>query len=72
MDFPRGPVVKNPSANAGDMDLTPGPGRLHMPQGNQARVPQPLSQHSRACKPRPLGSRAATTEAGTPTACAPQ
>ena len=30
-DFPGGPVVKNPSANAGDMGLIPGPGRFHMP-----------------------------------------
>ena len=25
-DFPGGPVVKNPPANAGDMDLIPSPG----------------------------------------------
>ena len=29
-DFPGGPVVKNPPANAGDMSLIPGPGRSHM------------------------------------------
>ena len=33
-DFPGGPVVKNPSANAGDMGSIPGPGRSHMPQDN--------------------------------------
>ena len=32
--FPSGAVVKNPPANAGDTDLTPGPGRSHMPQSN--------------------------------------
>ena len=33
-DFPGGAVVKNPPANAGDMGLSPGPGRSHMPRGN--------------------------------------
>ena len=36
-DFPGGPVVKNPTATAGDMDSLPelpGPGRFHMPRGN--------------------------------------
>ena len=32
--FPGGTVVKNPPANAGDMGLSPGPGRSHMPQSN--------------------------------------
>ena len=32
--FPGGAVVKNLPANAGDMDLSPGPGRSHMPQSN--------------------------------------
>ena len=30
-DFPGGPVVKNPPANAGDTGSIPGPGRLHIP-----------------------------------------
>ena len=30
--FPGGAVVKNLSANAGDMGLSPGPGRSHMPR----------------------------------------
>ena len=34
MGFPGGSVVKNPPANAGDMGLTPGPGRFHMLQGS--------------------------------------
>ena len=33
-DFPAGPVVKNPPANAGDMGSIPGPGRCHTPRGN--------------------------------------
>ena len=33
-DFPSGPVVKNPPANARDTGSTPGPGRFHMQQGN--------------------------------------
>ena len=33
-DFPHGPMVKNLPANAGDMGLTPGLERLHMPQSN--------------------------------------
>ena len=33
-DIPGGPVVKNLPANAGDTDLTPGPGRSHMLRGN--------------------------------------
>ena len=33
-DFLGGPVAKNPPANAGDMDLIPGPGRFHMLWGN--------------------------------------
>ena len=33
-DFPGGAVVKNPPANAGDMGLSPGPERSHMPWSN--------------------------------------
>ena len=33
MDFPGGPMVKDPPANAGDTGLNPHPGRPHMPQG---------------------------------------
>ena len=32
--FPGGAVVKNLPANAGDMGLSPGPGRSHMPWSN--------------------------------------
>ena len=38
-DFPGGPVVKYPPANAGDTGLVPGPGRFHMPRGNEAHAP---------------------------------
>ena len=33
-DFPGGAVVKNLPANAGDMGLSPGLGRSHMPHSN--------------------------------------
>ena len=34
MDFPVGPVVKNPPANEADTGLSPGPGRFHMAWSN--------------------------------------
>ena len=34
LGFPGGAVVKNPPANAGDTDSSPGPGRSHMPRSN--------------------------------------
>ena len=34
LGFPGGAVVKNPPANAGDVGLSPGLGRSHMPQSN--------------------------------------
>ena len=33
-DFPGDVVVKNPTANAGDVSSIPGPGRSHMPRSN--------------------------------------
>ena len=54
-DFRGGSVVKNPPANAGDMGLSPGLGRSHMLQSNEARVPQLLSLCAttiEACTPR--------------------
>lgn len=42
LDFPGGPVMKNLPARAGDVGLTPGPGRPRVPWGSWARVPQPL------------------------------
>ena len=47
-------MVKNPPANAGDTGSSPGPGRSHMPQSNQARAPQLLSLRSRAREPQLL------------------
>ena len=34
MVVPGGPVVKNPTVNAGDTGSIPRGGRFHMPQGN--------------------------------------
>ena len=45
-------MVKNMSANAGDKGSFPGPGRLHMPWGNYASVPQLPSLSPRACAPQ--------------------
>ena len=33
-DFPGGPLVKHPLANARERGLIPGQGRFHMPLGN--------------------------------------
>ena len=33
-DFPGGPVVKSPPANAGDTESVPGLGRFHMQKGS--------------------------------------
>ena len=65
-DFPGGTVVKNPPANAGDTGLSPGPGRSHMQQSNQAGAPQLLSLCFRAHEPQLLSLRATTTEAHEP------
>ena len=40
-DFPDGPAVKNPPANAGDVGSIPGPGKFHMLWGNWAHEPVP-------------------------------
>ena len=51
-DFPRGPVVENPPAGAGDTSSIPGLGRSHMPWGNEARALQLLKPtHPRARAP---------------------
>ena len=50
-DFPGGPVVKNPPANAGDTDSIPGLGHFHMQQSNRAHSPQLRSPNSRAWEP---------------------
>ena len=59
--FPGGPVVENLPADARDMGWNPGPGRFHMPRGNEARMPQLRSPCSRAQEPqllKPTRSRA--------------
>ena len=71
-DFPGGRVVKNPSAIERDRGSSPGPGRSHMLQSNEARAPQLLSLHSRPREPQLLSLRAMTTEARVPRARAPQ
>ena len=43
VDFLSGPVIKNLSSSAGDTGSIPGLERFHMPQGNQAHVPQLLN-----------------------------
>ena len=48
LGFPGGAVVKNSPVNAGDMGLSPGLERSHMPQSNEAHEPQLLSLYSRA------------------------
>lgn len=51
-DFPGGPVVTNLPADAENTGSISALGRSHMPQGNQARVPQLLKpMHSRAHVP---------------------
>ena len=42
---------KYPPANAGDMGSVPDPGRFHMPQSNEARVPQLLTHVLQQLKP---------------------
>ena len=63
VDFPGGPVVKNPFTNAGDSGSIPGPGRFHMPRSSRACAPQ-------LPKPTLSGPRSATPEAHAPRACA--
>ena len=53
-DFPYGIVDKNAPADAGDVGLIPYLGIFHMPQSNQAYVPQLLDCCSRVCKPQLL------------------
>ena len=66
LDFPGGPVVKNPPASAGDMGSTSGPGRSHMSWSNQTCAPQLLSLCSEAWEPQLLSPSAATAEAPGP------
>ena len=59
-DFLGGPGVKNLPCNARDTSLIPGLERSHMPQSDQARGLQLLSQYSRACKLQPEKASIAT------------
>ena len=70
-DFPGDAVVNNPSANAGGMGSSPGPGRSHMLLSNKACAPQLLSLHSGALEPQLLSPRATATETHKPRAFAP-
>ena len=57
-DFSGGPVVKNLPANTGDMGLSPGPGRFHMPWGQLSWCTTELN----LCTPEPeLCTRRAAT-----------
>ena len=66
-DFLGDTVDKNPHANARDTSSIRGPGRLHLPQSNQARVPQLCALEPAPCnkrshqieKPRNTNSRVA-------------
>ena len=69
-DFPGGPVVKHPPANAGDVSSIPGLGRFYTLQGNLAHIPQ--SMCSRACESQLQSPNATTTEACVPRTCALQ
>ena len=64
---------RNSPANAGDVDFIPGPGRFHVPQSDEAQVPQLLQAAcSRARELQLLSPSAAAAEAQVPGACALQ
>ena len=64
--FPSGSQLKNPSANAGDMGLIPGPGRPHMSCREQ------VNPYTSTIEPVLLSPRILTTEAHVPRAHASQ
>ena len=66
--LPGGSVVKNLPANAGDTGSIPGPGRCHMPRGNEVCVPQPLG----LCSGARCNWRVAPLTATGEKACFPQ
>ena len=53
-------------------DRNPSPGRVHMPQSNQAGTLQLLSLSSRVCRLQPRSPSSATIEAHAPRDHAPQ
>ena len=59
-DFPGDPVVKHLPSNSGDMGSVPIPGRFHMLQNKETRVPRLLSLCSRAPELHLLRLHAAT------------
>ena len=67
MGVPRGSMVKNLSAHAGDTGWIPDPGRPHVPWSNKDRAPQLPSLSSRAqdatTEPACSGARAPQREA---------
>ena len=52
--FPGGPVVKNPSCNAGATGSIPGPGGSHMPLSLCATATEPVSHSYGAHPPEPV------------------
>ena len=66
LDFPGGPIVKNPLCNARDTSSILDPKSSHMPWGNSGHVPQLMSLSFGAHRPQLLSPCATTTEA-----CAP-
>ena len=58
--FPGDPVVKHLLSNSGDMGSVPIPGRFHMLQNKETRVPRLLSLCSRAPELHLLRLHAAT------------
>ena len=53
-DFPGGPVVRSPPANAGDLGSIPGPGRFYLLRGNYAcaTAPEPARLEPVLCNER--------------------
>ena len=62
LDFPHGPVVESPPADAGVIGSILGQGRCHMPQSNQAHVAQLLNLCLTACAPQEKLLPSATRE----------
>ena len=54
---PRGPVVENPSCNAGDMGSIPGLGRSHVLRDNRTQAPQLLRPSAATTEPVPHNAR---------------
>ena len=72
MGLPWWPSGYESACHVGDMGSIPDLGRSHMPQSNQARVPQLLRLCSRAQETQLLSPCAATAKLECLRACAPQ